>query len=190
MFHLCPWDLYQKEIVSRPDFCLYLVAQVSTYSSYCQYLFSIQILKCMGGPRIRSTTGTIRQNEHKILKFPERFRSPSRLWDEWDDEDGDFEEWEIHAELREHEDYPALVGYCQRRLRRHPDDPYSKYYLGEAYVLNGQHEAAIEFMRHILSEEKRGGGNATSLSDCWQELVNAGFKLSPENMVRLSSNNR
>jgi tetratricopeptide (TPR) repeat protein len=65
--------------------------------------------------------------------------------DEFDDFD-DLEEWEIHAELLENEDYPALVKYCQDRAKRCPDDQNAQYELGEAYVLNGEFEKAIEFM--------------------------------------------
>ena len=58
----------------------------------------------------------------------------------------DFEEWEIEHEFREKKDYPGLVGYCKQRAGRLPDDPYAQYYLGEAYVLNGEYEKAIEFL--------------------------------------------
>ena len=49
-------------------------------------------------------------------------------------------------EFREKKDYPGLVGYCKQRAERLPDDPYAQYYLGEAYVLNGEYEMAIEFL--------------------------------------------
>jgi len=41
--------------------------------------------------------------------------------------------------------------YCKQRAERFHDDPYAQYYLGEAYVLNGEYEKAIEF----LSEHHR-----------------------------------
>ena len=58
---------------------------------------------------------------------------------------------EIDAELRDKENYPGLVEYCKQRAERLPDDPYAQYYLGEAYILNGEYEKAIEF----LSEHHR-----------------------------------
>jgi tetratricopeptide (TPR) repeat protein len=85
------------------------------------------------------------------LKLPDDRSKSSALRLEPDDESYDFEEWEIDAELRDKEDYPGLVEYCKQRAERFPDDPYSQYYLGEAYVLNGQYEKAIEF----LSEHHR-----------------------------------
>ena len=56
------------------------------------------------------------------------------------------EEWEIYAELMYAKDYPALLEYCRGEVERNPDDPDCQYRLGEAYVLNGQYEAAIDFM--------------------------------------------
>ena len=90
-------------------------------------------------------------NKSTNIKFPDdRSKSnASRL--EPDDESYDFEEWEIDAELRDEENYPGLVEYCKQRAERLPDDPYAQYYLGEAYVLNGEYEKAIEF----LSEHHR-----------------------------------
>jgi hypothetical protein len=40
------------------------------------------------------------------------------------DEDNpyDFEEWELPAELRDNEDFPALLEYCKRRAKQLPDD--------------------------------------------------------------------
>src|SRR3989338_6778557 len=86
-----------------------------------------------------------------IIRFPgNRLRSiapghdPDDVWD-------DFEEWETDYELREKEDYPGLVEYCKQRAERLPDDPYAQYYLGEAYVLNGEYDEALQF----LSEHHR-----------------------------------
>ena len=85
------------------------------------------------------------------LKFPDDRSKSSALRLEPDDESYDFEEWETAAELRDEENYPGLVEYCKQRAERLPDDPYAQYYLGEAYVLNGEYEKAIEF----LSEHHR-----------------------------------
>ena len=85
------------------------------------------------------------------IKFSDNRSKSSALRLEPDDESNDFEEWEIAAELRDEENYPGLVEYCKQRAERLPDDPYAQYYLGEAYVLNGEYEKAIEF----LSEHHR-----------------------------------
>jgi len=85
------------------------------------------------------------------LKFPDDRSKSSALRFEPDHKSYDFEGWEIAAELRDKEDYPGLVEYCKQRAERFHDDPYAQYYLGEAYVLNGEYEKAIEF----LSEHHR-----------------------------------
>jgi tetratricopeptide (TPR) repeat protein len=85
------------------------------------------------------------------LKFPGDRSKSSALRLEPDEESYDFEEWELDVELRDKEDYPGLVEYCKQRAERFQDDPYAQYYLGEAYVLNGEYETAIEF----LSEHHR-----------------------------------
>ena len=65
----------------------------------------------------------------------------------------DFEEWEALSELRNEEEYPALVEYCEKKVKENPDDPYSQYHLGEAYVLNGEYEKAIQYMtRHLKND--------------------------------------
>lgn len=80
------------------------------------------------------------------IRFPSnRLRSIAPGHDP-NDESHDFEEWEIEEEFRENEDYPGLVEHCKQRAERFPDDPYAQYYLGEAYVLNGEYEKAIEFL--------------------------------------------
>jgi len=63
-------------------------------------------------------------------------------------DEGDFEAWEPLVEFREKKDYAGLVEYCKHRAERFPDDLYAKFYLGEAYVLNGEYEKAIEFLSH------------------------------------------
>ncbi|MBI1987232.1 MAG: hypothetical protein HYS70_02650 [Nitrospinae bacterium] len=82
-----------------------------------------------------------------IIKFPENRLKSSASHHEYYNEYDDFEEeWEIAHELREKEDYPALVKYCKQRAKRFPNNPYVQYDLGEAYVLNGEYEKAINFI--------------------------------------------
>jgi len=84
------------------------------------------------------------KDKSKIIEFPNSLRKATTSYDE--DDLYDFEGWELPAELRDKEDFPALVVYCKRRAKQEPDDLYSQYYLGDAFVLNGEYEKAIEFM--------------------------------------------
>jgi len=84
------------------------------------------------------------KDKSKILEFPNSLRKATTSYDK--DDPHDFEEWELPAELRDKEDFPALVEYCKRRAKQQPDDLYSQYDLGDAFVLNGEYEKAIEFM--------------------------------------------
>ena len=79
-------------------------------------------------------------------RFPDNRLRPVAPGENPNDASDDFEEWEIEHEFREKEDYPGLVGYCKQRTERFPDDPYAQHSLGEAYVLNGDYEKAIEFL--------------------------------------------
>ena len=87
----------------------------------------------------------------KIIKFPgisfARNASPGKHVEKLDD----IESWEPYTKLIEEEDYPGLVRYCKQIAEQFPDDLYSQYHLGDAYVLNGEYEKAIEF----LSEHHR-----------------------------------
>jgi tetratricopeptide (TPR) repeat protein len=65
----------------------------------------------------------------------------------------DFEGWEALSELHDEEDYPTLVKYCKEKLKKNPKDPYSQIYLGEAYVLNGDYEKAIQFLTRCLKND-------------------------------------
>lgn len=51
------------------------------------------------------------------------------------------EEWRA---IHESQNYVGLVKYCQQRVEKFPDDPDVQYHLGEAYVLNGEYEKAIQ----------------------------------------------
>ena len=74
--------------------------------------------------------------------FPARSISPKELKDDFDD----FEDWEPYAQLIEKQDYPGLVRYCKKRAEQRPDHLYAQYNLGDAYILNGEYENAIDFM--------------------------------------------
>jgi tetratricopeptide (TPR) repeat protein len=85
------------------------------------------------------------KDKSKIIEFPNSLRKATTSYGE--DDLYDFEEeWELPAELRDKGDFPALIEYCKRRAKQQPDDLYSQYDLGDAFVLNGEYEKAIEFM--------------------------------------------
>jgi tetratricopeptide (TPR) repeat protein len=86
------------------------------------------------------------RQESNIIKFPGNRLESGTSYDKSDDEFDDFEAWELIVELQEKKDYPGLVKYCKQRAERFPDDPSAQYYLGEAYVLNGEYEQAIAFL--------------------------------------------
>jgi len=87
--------------------------------------------------------------ESRITHFPDNRAKPASPSDSRGDADeDDFEAWEPLVAFREKEDYAGLVEYCKHRAERFPDDPYAQFYLGEAYVLNGECEKAIEFLSH------------------------------------------
>jgi hypothetical protein len=64
----------------------------------------------------------------------------------------DFEDWEPDYDLCMREDWPGLVRYRERVARRAPDNLYAQGRLGEAYVLNGEYERAIEFLSKLYHE--------------------------------------
>ncbi len=87
--------------------------------------------------------------ESKIIEFPDNRGEVNTSSDDGGDEPDELEAWEPPVEFRKKEDYAGLVEYCKHRAERFPDDPYVQFYLGEAYVLNGEYEKAIEFLsRH------------------------------------------
>ncbi len=58
----------------------------------------------------------------------------------------ELESWKIDYELREKEDYAGLVAHCEAVAEWSGGDAYALHRLGEAYVLNGQPEKAVELL--------------------------------------------
>lgn len=84
--------------------------------------------------------------ESEIINSLDDCAVPTTSPNNCDDRFDDFEAWEQLVEFQEKEDYAGLVRYCKQRAERFPDDLYSQFYLGKAYVLNGEYEKAIEFL--------------------------------------------
>ncbi len=78
----------------------------------------------------------------KIIKFPKDHTAPAFYDDDYDE----FEDWEVDYDLLEKKDYQGLLRYRKERAKRFPNDPDAQYFLGEAYVLNGEFEKAILFL--------------------------------------------
>lgn len=57
-----------------------------------------------------------------------------------------FEAWEIDYELREKKDYAGLIAHYKAVVEWESGGPRGLYRLGEAYVLNGEPEKAIELL--------------------------------------------
>ena len=87
----------------------------------------------------------------KIIKFRSISSTRNTSLDKYEEQLDDFESWEPYAKLIEEEDYLGLVRYCKKIAEQFPDSLYAQYYLGDAFVLNGEYEKAIEF----LSEHHR-----------------------------------
>lgn len=68
---------------------------------------------------------------------------------EYEDEYGDMEEWEGEADFFDKKDWKGLVEYRYKKAERHPDDPDCQWGLGEAYVLNGEYEKAINLLSEL-----------------------------------------
>jgi tetratricopeptide (TPR) repeat protein len=93
--------------------------------------------------------------ESRITQVPDNRAKPASPSDSRGDaaDEDDFEAWEPLVAFREKEDYAGLVEYCEHIAERSPDDPYVQFYLGQAYVLNGECEKAIEFLSHYHKKQ-------------------------------------
>lgn len=91
--------------------------------------------------------------ESKIIEFPDNRGERTTSSDNCGDDPDEFEAWEPLVKFREKEDYTGLVEYCKHRAEIFPDNPYTQFYLGEAYVLNGEYEKAIEFLSHRYQKQ-------------------------------------
>ena len=61
----------------------------------------------------------------------------------------DPESWEDHVDLHDRRDYPALVDLCESEVATSPSDLHAIERLGNAYVLNGDFDAAIKLVAPI-----------------------------------------
>ena len=86
----------------------------------------------------------------RIIHYPNNRAKPAISSDIYGDDayKDDFEAWEPLVEFREKKDYAGLVEYCKHRAERFFNDLYAQFYLGEAYVLNGEYDKAIQFLSH------------------------------------------
>lgn len=69
------------------------------------------------------------------------------------EQDNDCEDWEADCELISKGDYAGLVKYREKVAKKNPSDFFSKYYLGEAYILNKEFEKAIDYLTPLHNKE-------------------------------------
>jgi tetratricopeptide (TPR) repeat protein len=62
---------------------------------------------------------------------------------------GNSEDWEAYYRFIEKGDYEGLLCYYKKQAATDPDDLHIQYYLGEAYILNGKCDEAIEFLAKL-----------------------------------------
>jgi hypothetical protein len=67
-------------------------------------------------------------------------------------DESDFEWHEGYSELIEKNDYEGLIKFCLKRVMKDPDDVYGISFLGDAYVLNGNYQKAIDYIVPHLTE--------------------------------------
>lgn len=63
-----------------------------------------------------------------------------------DVDDNEFEYWQIDEKLLEKKDYKGLLKFRQKIAAQNPDNGYVFIRLGEAYILNGEYDKAIELL--------------------------------------------
>ena len=65
----------------------------------------------------------------------------------------DFEDWEDRQKFFDDEDFAGMVTYYEEQVKRTPQDYNAQYYLGEAYVFNGQYDKAISHVGALLDDD-------------------------------------
>jgi len=86
----------------------------------------------------------------KIVEFPSKLEKSSPPVSQNDIENlNDHEGYEDdeYFYLLEEKDYPGLIQYYIARADENPDDLHAKAKLGEAYILNGNYETALSYLK-------------------------------------------
>jgi len=90
--------------------------------------------------------------ENKIIKFPKQTEENEEYINNNSDEYSDGEDWEGDYYYYNKEDWKGLVKLREQVAKSSPEDLNTQWRLGEAYVLNGEYEKAIEFLTRILNK--------------------------------------
>ena len=93
--------------------------------------------------------------KNKIIEFP-------KVTNDYEE---DFDDWEVNDYFQEKEDWEGLVEYREEDARLRPDDVYAQWKLGDAYVLNGEYEKAIDFLSNIHRKHPDFGDVQYSILD-------------------------
>ncbi|MCZ2846299.1 MAG: hypothetical protein O2U61_07405 [Candidatus Bathyarchaeota archaeon] len=85
----------------------------------------------------------------RIIKLEEHIKVSKEEKNFEEDIHENFEDWEEDYELINKGDFEGLIKYRERIAKNNPNDVYSQWPLGEAYILNKEYEKAIEFLSHL-----------------------------------------
>ena len=88
-------------------------------------------------------------NKSKIIKLAEYTKTPEEVNDFEEDKYYNFEDWEADYELLNEGDFEGLIKYREIIAKNNPNDVDSQWHLGEAYILNNEHEKAIDFLTDL-----------------------------------------
>lgn len=77
----------------------------------------------------------------------------------------EFESWETDHDLIEKKDYEGLIKYRKKCLDRHPNDSYSKWSFGEAYVMAKKYQIALDYFISIYQESYEDPNVQASILD-------------------------
>ena len=85
----------------------------------------------------------------KIIKLEDHIKTHEEETNSEEDIYENFEDWEGDYELINKGDFEGLIKYRERIAKNNPNDVYSQWSLGEAYILNKEFEKAIEFLTNL-----------------------------------------
>ena len=94
-----------------------------------------------------------RLKKHYKAEFAAFRAEQAFSWCDEEDDDNDFEGWEVEEELFANEDWAGLVEYRRRLVEQHPDDYDYQSNLGEAYVLNKEYGKAIFYLYDLHKKQ-------------------------------------
>src|SRR5690554_3054949 len=98
----------------------------------------------------------------KLIKFSEHVDSNNEETEEYYDDSY----FETDSNLYYSESWKELIKLRENYSRQKPDDPFSLWRLGEAYVLNGEYEKALNYLKDLHIRYPDYGDVQHSILDC------------------------